>query len=270
MIVSRRPRAQLSPFIELLWASHPPFSAQGGFRRELVLPTGSVHIAIRLDDRPLRLFENLEDVSGSSASFAVVGGARAAAYIKDVSEPVPTVGALVRPGAVRLVTGVPAFEFCGAHTPLGDLWGSAASELRDRLGEVAFPHARLDLWEALLAARLPRVHGIHPAIAESISLLTRGAGVGTIVERIGYSHRHFINLFRDAVGLTPKLYGRVVRFSQVLDGLSIRPMASWADVAAEGGYADQPHFNRDFREFTGLSPERYGQLATRGDYHVSV
>lgn len=206
MIVSRRPRGPLRPVIDLLWASDSPFSVPAAARRELVLPTGRVHIAIRLTGRSLRLYRGLDDELGSSVGSAIIGGARASAYIKDISEPVPTVGALIRPGAVRLVLGAPGAEFAGAHVSLDDAWGQQASALRDRLGEVACIHARLDLWENLLAACLPPIHGIHPAIAESIKYLSLGAEVQAVVERTGYSHRHFVELFRDAVGLTPKLY----------------------------------------------------------------
>ncbi|MCL4632285.1 helix-turn-helix domain-containing protein [Burkholderia sp.] len=270
MILSRRPAGYLRPFIDSVWASYPPFSIRNVRCRERVLPTGAVHIAIRLDAEPLRLFDRVEDDTGRTVGVAVVGGARACAYLKDVSAPVPTVGALIRPGAVRLVTGVPASAFYGLHLSLDDLWGADAASIRDRLGEVASAAARLDLWETLLSARLPRVTGIDPAIAASIAQLNRGTAVRTIVQQLGCSHRHFIAQFCEAVGMPPKRYGRVRRFAQLLDGLSAAPPASWADAAAAAGYADQPHFNREFLEFAGLSPEQYRQRASANGFHVPL
>lgn len=270
MMISRRTRGPLAAFVDRLWVSAPPFPVQGAIRRERVLPTGAVHLAIRLADRPLRLFGSPEDTVGTAIGAAVVGGARTSVYIKDVSAPVPTVGALIRPGAVRLVMGVPGDELAGIHLSLDDLWGGQVAAWRDRLGDVVDPQARLDLWETLLATRLPCVRGIHPAIAEAILQLGRGVEVRTMVARTGYSHRHFIGLFRDAVGLAPKLYGRVVRFGRVLDDVAAGPERSWAELAADAGYADQSHFNRDFREFAGLSPEQYRQAAMAGTHHVPL
>ncbi|RQS86669.1 hypothetical protein DF048_30740 [Burkholderia seminalis] len=134
MILSRRPGGYLRRFIDSVWASYPPFPIRNEHCRERVLPTGAVHLAIRLDADPLRLFDHAADQTGRTIGVAVIGGPRAAPYIKDVAVPVPTVGALIRPGAVRLVTGVPASALYGLHLSLDDLWGAAASGLRDPFG----------------------------------------------------------------------------------------------------------------------------------------
>ena len=94
MIVSRRPRGHLGTLIELLWASDAPFAVQDPARPELVLPTGCVHLAIRLAGRSLRLFKGQDDLLGTLVDSAVIGGARSSPYIKEVSEPVPAVGVL--------------------------------------------------------------------------------------------------------------------------------------------------------------------------------
>jgi hypothetical protein len=71
-IVSRRPRGHLGTLIELLWASDAPFAVQDPARRELVLPTGCVHLAIRLAGRSLRLFKGQDDLLGTLVDSAVI------------------------------------------------------------------------------------------------------------------------------------------------------------------------------------------------------
>lgn len=270
MIVSRRPRADLRPFVKLLWTSGSAAPAVGRSCRERVLPTGAAHIAIRLGGRPLRLFRGPGDVVGHSVGYTVFSGARASSYIKDLSEPAPTVGALLRPGAVRLAMGVPANVLSGVHIPLEDLWGAAAAELQDRLADSVFPSVRLDILEGFLAARLSGACRIDAVVAGALKHLGGLGEVGPIVARTGCSHRHFVKLFSEEVGLTPKRYSRVVRFTNALDTVWKQPSASWADVAAGGGYADQPHFTREFREFAGLSPNDYRRRASRSAFHVPM
>ena len=57
--------------------------------------------------------------------------------------------------------------------------------------------------------------------------------------------------------MPPKLIGRVLRFERVTERLAREGVARWTDVALDCGYYDQSHFNRDFREFAGITPSEY-------------
>jgi AraC-like DNA-binding protein len=72
------------------------------------------------------------------------------------------------------------------------------------------------------------------------------------------------------VGLTPKLYCRVLRFHHAIEQAGSVDRGSWAELALGAGYADQPHFNRDFREFAGVTPSRYRELAPVHSHHVPI
>src|SRR4051812_39285919 len=120
---ARVPNAALRPFVTMLWASDAP--PEPGVTRERMLPTGAMHVVFRLDDAPLRLFDDLGDEVGRSVGHAMVGGARSRFYVRDVSLRTRSVGAMLRPGAAPLVLGIPAAELAEHHTPLADLWRDA-------------------------------------------------------------------------------------------------------------------------------------------------
>jgi AraC-like DNA-binding protein len=271
MMLRRLPGPRLSPFVKLLWASDQaasPWSVAGG--RERVLPTGGMHLVFRLSDHPLRLFNDINDPIGYRVGHTIVGGARASFYVREISQPVSSVGAQLRPGAAELLFGVPAGELAGRHTPLEDLWGPSAVEARERLGEAGGLQRQLDVFEALLAARLPTVRGLHPAVAQALARFTTTADVRQAVKESGYSHRRFIALFQHGLGLTPKLYCRVLRFQEALEQVAGRTAASLVEVALDAGYSDQAHFNREFREFAGVSPGEYRELAPAFPHHVPI
>jgi AraC-like DNA-binding protein len=77
-----------------------------------------------------------------------------------------------------------------------------------------------------------------------------------------------IQLFRDRVGMTPKLLSRVLRFDAVIRGLQGEPRVRWADVATRFGYFDQAHLIADFKEFTGVSPTAYWQARSENGAHI--
>lgn len=266
----RQPRPTLRPFVEGLWSHDETNAPQHEPHREHVLPTGRMHLVIRLADDPLRLFQADGDLSGRLMSTAVVGGARASYYIREVSRPLCSVGATLLPGAAFALFGVRADELATRHTSLADLWGAGEVDLlRDRMAGVRSHAERLDVFEAALAARLPRVHGLHPAVAQALHDLRASRPVHEAVRRSGYSHRALVDLFSGAVGLTPKRYARVRRFHGALRRAAA-PQASWADIAANLGYSDQAHFVREFREFAGVTPSRYRWIEPRFAHHVPV
>ncbi|WP_299396916.1 AraC family transcriptional regulator [Pelagibius sp.] len=279
MPLVRQPRDVLRPFVQQLWASDPsdaPPGAPSGSGREAVLPSVSTQLVIRLAEQPLRVFRHRDDLEGYAVSTAVIGGPRLAPYLKDVSRPVPTVGAALRPGVAGLLIGAPAGTFVGRHLPLEDVWGAApVAVLRAALWEAGSAAQRLAIFEAALVVRLPKVTGLDPLVAQALAGFDAGAPVGAVVTESGYSHRTFTRRFAAAVGLKPKTYARLQRFGRALDPLAKGAAAagaapSLADLAAWHGYADQAHFVREFRQFSGLTPGCYRRLAPAFARHVAL
>ena len=271
MMLTRTPRPVLRPFVKTMWAmDQAPSPSTVLADRERVLPTGTMHLVFRLSNHPLRLFDDINDRNGRELGYAIVGGARSNFYVRDISEPTSSVGAQLLPGAAEFLFGVPADELAERHTPLEDLWGHSAVDQRDRLLEGDSLERRLDIFESLLMARLPRVYGLHPAVAHALERFTTTADVGEVVRQTGYSHRRFIALFSRAAGLTPKLFCRVLRFQRGVELTAAKQSPSRVDVALAAGYSDQPHFNRQFREFAGVTPGEYEQISPLSPNHVPI
>ena len=264
-LLRERPRlARLRPFVQALWAVQPGSGARVcAGAREHVLPTGAMHLVFRLSGPPLRLFAGPEDTTGHSVGHALAGGPRARFYVRDISHPCASVGALLHPGVSLPLLGAPEDELAGCHTNLADLWGLHARLCIERLQEVRSLEDRLDVFEALLLERLGHgLHGLHPAVAQSLAPLREGLRpVRELAARSGYSHRRFITLFRGATGLAPKTYARVHRLGRVLELAGTAPLLGWAEIAHEAGFADQSHLTREFGEIAGLSPQAW-RLAT--------
>jgi len=269
--IQRVPIPRLRPFIQYLWASSNQGSSEGPIvaERERMIPSGCMHIVFRFSDQPIRIFKCLEDTEGDAFYRGAVAGMRSAYYVKDIARSACTVGASLRPGACEALFGIPADEVSGRHVALEDLWGNEARCLSERLQETN-DFERLEVFESFLANRLPRVSAIHPAIAHALSRFSTTTDIGKIVEETGYSHRHFIQLFRQSVGISPRIYTRLVRFQRTLTHGVDKTRGRWIDVALEAGYADQAHFNREFRELTGISPTEYLLNRSGDSHHVPI
>jgi transcriptional regulator GlxA family with amidase domain len=68
------------------------------------------------------------------------------------------------------------------------------------------------------------------------------------------STRQFERVFEQRIGLSPKHFSRLVRFSQAWIMKEQQPDISWIKIAHDCGYFDQMHMIRDFKEFAGVNP----------------
>lgn len=240
------PRAPLGAFVERFW-----LCTDARARRERILPSGTIELVINLAEDAVRVDER-------RYSGAVFSGTYARAMVIDAAQHADMLGVHFRPGGAFPLLGIPAGELADAHVDLAALWGPAARALRDRLGE-ATPAERFRILEDALLARLRRTP--HTAVPEALEAFARSRGAASIREvarRTGLSQRRFIDVFRDAVGLTPKVYCRVLRFQHA------RTLAGrdWGEVALAARYADQAHLIRDFREFASMTPAEYARRAS--------
>jgi AraC-like DNA-binding protein len=163
-------------------------------------------------------------------------------------------------GAYRLLA-MPMRELTNRVVELEDVLGPEAGQLVERLAATRDWAARFDLLDAALLARLGRGPAPAPEVCHAWRLLCRTAGaipITRITAEVGWSHGYLIRRFNDQIGMTPKTFGRVLRFHRAV-GLITRGGASAADVSALCGYYDQAHLSRDFRAMAGTTP---GRMAT--------
>jgi AraC-like DNA-binding protein len=73
----------------------------------------------------------------------------------------------------------------------------------------------------------------------------------------GLSRFELVRRFREQTGITPHAFQTDLRIAQARRLLSARTAP--AEVAAECGFADQPHLSRVFKRAVGVSPGRYAQ-----------
>jgi AraC-like DNA-binding protein len=170
--------------------------------------------------------------------------------------------AAVHPLAARRLFGMPAAELARLSLEGEDVLGRAAPRLRERLTEAAGWDERFAIFgeEMGLDSAPSLLAGPRPEVVEAWRLLTATRGrirIGDLANRVYLGRRRLSTLFAAEFGLTPKEAARTMRFTHAVAriGEEVRGGAlDLAGVAAECGFADQPHLDREFREFAGTSP----------------
>lgn len=81
--------------------------------------------------------------------------------------------------------------------------------------------------------------------------------VSMLAEQTGFSCRHINRIFTSYYGFGPKDYCRYVRFQYALDEIFKNPFRQNSEFIQNSSYSDQAHFQREFKQFTGITPKQF-------------
>ena len=168
-------------------------------------------------------------------------------------------GIRLQPGGAFMVCGGSLRDLTDQSLDFGSVIGSSARRLAERLADARNGTDRVAIAMSWVRTRVTQGPQRDPLVAAAQHAIERSGGAASIAmldELCGRSRSRFAALFVDSIGVTPKRYSRIVRFSRALSMLDAT-QSSLLQIAADAGYYDQPHFNAEFREHAGLTPGAY-------------
>jgi AraC-like DNA-binding protein len=274
LYLTHSPRGALAEFVDRFWL----LSGAQIPRQERILPSGTIELVVNLRENEIRIYDPASSETCRRFPGAVLSGTYSRVFVCDASQHESIAGVHFRPGGAVPFLDEAANEFADTHADLADLWGRSADELRERLCEVTTPQQRFRILEEFLMGRLhrrPSKH--HPAVAAALNMFGAagtGAPVRDVARSVGLSERRFIQVFNTHVGVTPKLFCRLLRFQRARALAQQVEEIDWSRLASSCGYFDQSHLIHDFHEFSSSSPTEYlRQIRTEDwlkDSHVAL
>jgi len=200
---------------------------------------------------------------------AVVAGARTRYAVIDTVDMEELVGVSLEPGGFARLFRERADVLLDATIDLREVW--RGSDLIDRLSEAASPIDKLRALEMLLTQLYDHGKGRSQLLVQSLYLFDRvGLSVAECARSAGVSERRLSELFRERVGVSPKMWCRIGRFQMALRALHNGADVRWSELALKCGYYDQSHFANDFRAFSGLNPTTYCTGRRPWQNHVAI
>jgi AraC-like DNA-binding protein len=271
LYLERHPHPALSPFIKTLWYVRDP---QATHRHERVLPTGRAQIVINLAHDYLTDANRPTDPLEHSPA-AIFLGIYSRHQQIDTIDLTELIGILFHPGGTLPFIPDNPHAFTNRETSLEDIWGRAASNLRNDLREAPTPARKFAVLDSALTHRLSQSKQKFrdPIIDFTLAHLRQSPGTTTITgltRQTGLSPRRLYQRFREQVGVSPKLYCRIQRFQQAVQQMHHGADIRWAELALTCGYYDQSHFANDFRAFSGLSATAYSAASRVWANHIPM
>lgn len=152
----------------------------------------------------------------------------------------------------------PANELFNLSLSLEDIFDkNSVTEVEEKLTIATTDKQRIKIVEQFLLSQL-KVIETDKLIVEAVKLIYQSNGtirIKELNEKLFISQSPFEKRFRKVVGTTAKKFASIVRFNTVLDNLN--DSKTLTEICYENNFFDQAHFIKDFKQFTGDTPENF-------------
>ena len=162
-----------------------------------------------------------------------------------------------KPGGLHQLIGVPMHQLIDRSYSASDVLGSEADDVLEQLRNTTDWRQLVDVVERFLLKKLSRHKQVEPFDRAMSALILRNGNlpIDEVAATACLSLKQFERKCKERIGLPPKLFARLIRFSNAYRIRETNPQLSWSSICYESGYFDQMHLIRDFKEFAGVTPK---------------
>ncbi|CAN5457202.1 hypothetical protein BH10BAC3_BH10BAC3_34170 [soil metagenome] len=152
---------------------------------------------------------------------------------------------------------MPVAELYQKYAGIESLMGTRFQWFINMLKEAPDADVRIAIVESFLYKKLAMGKMGDKQLTQAIRKIWKEEGnisTASLSKSVYLGELQLQRLFKNTVGVSPKLYSRIIRFRSAYEQAQSGKSPGWTDVAYNFGYTDQAHFVKDFKSFTGLTP----------------
>lgn len=248
------PHERLSPFIKCYWslesgADSAPHS------RERVFPDGCVELLFHYGD----LFTKFSATGRPQIQPRNFIHGQIKKFIElEATGKIGMLSIRFHASGLRPFVDFGVDAITGSLLPLAEVWPDGKL-LENNMTHCQNNRQRIAFVEEFLLSKLNPGKN-DQAIAECVRLITATGGIIAVEElsaNLNMGTRQLERRFLASVGLSLKIFSRIIRFNNALQLIGKKDFSTFTSVAHHGGFYDQAHFIKDFRDLTGLNPRQY-------------
>jgi AraC-like DNA-binding protein len=250
------PCSILSPFVEcyFIWDS------EGSVETTMVIespPNGFCSIVFNYAD-PYYLQNKKYERLAVPMQF--ISGQSIYSYKLFLEGEIGVAGIVFKPAALATIFHLPIYEYTEERIDLYKVFKKSIVDKYANEIKISSEEQKVHLLEEFLMQQY-RIQKPEPDyIDQAANFIVEHNGllqVSDLLKDSCMSRRSFERKFFHKVGLSPKYYARVRRIGHLLSFVAGKRTADWPKIFSECEFYDQAHFIKDFKEFTGRSPQQY-------------
>ena len=252
------PRRELRPYIESFWVLQS-LTGLPATADSIAAPNGCSKLIIPCENSIVSVANGRTQISQAQHLY-FVGNRDSATHIRSSAQKTSFIAIEFQPQGAFQVFGVPMSETSNQLWESACVFGYWSREMQKAINNLERVDEKVACIQDRLTLMLRKNRRNASIVDYCVGALRFADGripIRELEQQTGYSRRYLDKLFKQHVGLSPKVLAEIFRFQ--------RFYRKWAEglsfdlVKAElyDHYYDQAHFTREFRRMTGHSPQRF-------------
>ncbi len=248
------PATQLKPFIEcyFVWEGETKESV------DVQSPPNSFNAMVFNYADPYEAYQN--NSLRMAVPKAFVSGQFTSNYHLVLKGAIGMIGIVLRASALHNFFSIRMSQLVNNRMALELLLPDDAESLWKKIKTETTTESRFKILEEFILAHLSIAKSQLSVIDEAVELIDQHQGcisVQNVAEQLKISKRYLEKKFLEKVGVSPKFYARIKRFTNLSKIVAYSEKFDWQELVFKYGLHDQSHLVKEFMEFNQMNPTDY-------------
>jgi AraC-like DNA-binding protein len=210
--------------------------------------------------KPTLLFQTAKGKIGNATNNLTLFGQTVFPDTLTVTEDFTLIAYFFKPYVLHLLFGVSAQELTDSPIDLNLLPAPIRADLQEQLLHASSSSEMMTLLDNYIFSLAIKVQTDVRIIKYAVEKIAAAPAKKNLVEvqqELYMTTRTFQRLFEKNIGIIPTQFRRISQFNAAFRQLNSLQFKSLTELSFSHGYADQSHFIRAFKEFTGRTPKEF-------------
>jgi AraC-like DNA-binding protein len=192
----------------------------------------------------------------------VFGQPTSSRLITSDSKGIAVFGVKFKPLGINKLIGINMTHLANRIISLEDIWPNEMDSLYDEMQSAITIMGCIAVLEKFMVKKLLKSHSYYKQeiVAEALSCIQSHKGglkIDVLQRETCTAKKTLQRAFTECIGITPKLYSRIIRFNHAKVLIEQCQKLDTLDIATQLNYYDQSYFSSEFKQFSGISPSMY-------------
>jgi hypothetical protein len=238
---------------------------EGSSLKKNVIPDGKTDIIFNLNSNKLGFVKNGKQIYSRDS---VLQGLRKINFEYIAKDDVEILGIRLMPFGIYTLFNIPLTEISDEPIELSLVIGKKVKELEEKIFDAPGIDAKIKIVQDWLFSLFIKKEERHGLLIDTIYRIYSSQGKSSINLACKENYNYYKKVqrsFRQSIGISPKLYARMVRFESIHDALitslNSHPKGTkeidWFDIVNKFDFYDQSHLTKEFQFFTDHTPQEF-------------